>query len=155
MTTRTLRRFESQLVTVLIVVSIGCVIRGLPDTSGSPTEFQARRTANAPEQRLDASAHGPRDRRTVTVPMTLADIAAGTLITEHHLGPGPVLIEALRSQPDVMLTMRVIINRVAKVNIKAAMPIRSQYLEAPQSHVPPNAPGWNWKNEFQADGCWN
>ena len=68
------------------------------------------------------------------VPMAIADIAPGTIITENHLGMGKTLRDKLES--DVLLANRVIIGRVAKIPIKAAVPIKANQLYQP-GELPP------------------
>ncbi len=67
--------------------------------------------------------------RTRNVPMAIADIEPGTLITEAHLGQGPVLTDEM--ERDTLLNNRVIVGRVAKTEIKRAMAIRSGNLYPP------------------------
>lgn len=66
---------------------------------------------------------------TRNVPMAVADIPAGTVITANHLGMGPYPIERL--DRDMLLVNRVIEGRVAKEEIKAAQPIRANQLYQP------------------------
>jgi pilus assembly protein CpaB len=68
------------------------------------------------------------------VPMAVADIAPGTVITENHLGMGKTQRDKLES--DVLLANRVIIGRVAKTPIKAATPIKANQLYQP-GELPP------------------
>lgn len=80
---------------------------------------------------LFATVEKPPETLTQNVPMAVADIPAGTLVTEAHLGQGPALKEKIRSQNDTLLNNRVIINRIAKETIKAGTPIRSSQLYQP------------------------
>lgn len=66
---------------------------------------------------------------TRNVPMAIADIPIGTMITENHLGQGPYPIDRLNR--DMLLVNRVIVGRVAKVDIKAAQPIQANQLYQP------------------------
>lgn len=66
---------------------------------------------------------------TRNVPMAIADIPQGAVITENHLGMGPYPIERL--DRDMLLVNRVIVGRVAKETIKAASPIRANQLYQP------------------------
>src|SRR5688572_20704762 len=66
---------------------------------------------------------------TRNVPMPVADIQPGTLITETHVGQGPMLVSELRS--DMLLNNRVIVGRVAKELLKAATPMRAGQLYEP------------------------
>ena len=68
------------------------------------------------------------------MPMAIADIAPGTLVTEGHLGMGKFQRELLKS--NMLLANRVIVGRVAKTPIKAAEPIRSDQLYQP-GELPP------------------
>lgn len=45
-------------------------------------------------------------------PMAISDIAPGTVITENHLGVGRIQRDKL--EPDMLLTNRVIVGRVAE-----------------------------------------
>lgn len=71
----------------------------------------------------------PPRETTRNIPMPIADIPAGTLITENHLGLGPYPLERL--DRDMLLVNRVITGRVAKEEIKAAQPIRANQLYQP------------------------
>ncbi|OYW22846.1 MAG: Flp pilus assembly protein CpaB [Planctomycetales bacterium 12-60-4] len=66
---------------------------------------------------------------TRNVPMAIADIPAGTLITESHLGMGPYPIDRL--DRDMLLVNRVIVGRIAKEAIKPAVPIKANQLYQP------------------------
>ncbi len=68
------------------------------------------------------------------IPMAISDIPAGTVVTENHIGLGPVLIESL--EQDMLLNNRVIVGRVAKQQLKAATPIRAGDLYQP-GELPP------------------
>jgi len=67
----------------------------------------------------------------VTIPMALGDIPAGTFITEEMLGMGPVFSAKLPRT--VLRSYRVIVGRVAKVDIEMAQPIQTDELYLPQS----------------------
>jgi pilus assembly protein CpaB len=60
------------------------------------------------------------------VPMPIGDLPAGTMITESHLGMGPMF--AADMTRDVLLQNRVIVGRVTKEPLKAAEPIHSGQL---------------------------
>ena len=75
---------------------------------------------------LFASTAKPPEIKTRNVPMALSDIAPGTVITEDHIGSGPVVESDLTR--DVLLMSRVLVGRIAKEKIKAAQPIRSSQL---------------------------
>lgn len=64
------------------------------------------------------------------MPMAIADIPPGTLVTEAHLGRGPFPKSHL--EPDMLRTNRVIAGRYAKVLIKSNRPIHANDL------LPPN-----------------
>lgn len=68
------------------------------------------------------------------VPMAVADIPIGALITENHLGQGPYPTDKL--ERDMLLVNRVIVGRIAKEAIKAATPIRANQLFQP-GELPP------------------
>ncbi|MCA9070060.1 MAG: Flp pilus assembly protein CpaB [Planctomycetaceae bacterium] len=68
------------------------------------------------------------------VPMPIADLAPGTLITEAHLGQAPVARDQMI--PDTLTSNRVIVGRVVKETIKAARPIRSVSLYQPGERPP-------------------
>ena len=60
------------------------------------------------------------------IPMAISDLPAGTLVTESHLGLGPVL--PTKMTRDVLLSNKSIIGRVTKEAITAAEPIHSGQL---------------------------
>lgn len=66
---------------------------------------------------------------TRNVPMAVSDIEPGTLITEGHIGLGPVQNSQLK--PDMLLVNRVIVGRVSRTKIRAAEPIRAGQLYQP------------------------
>ncbi|MFO0919030.1 MAG: Flp pilus assembly protein CpaB [Planctomycetaceae bacterium] len=63
------------------------------------------------------------------IPMAIADIAPGTLVTEAHLGRGSYPRSSLN--PDVLCTNRVIAGRYARVAIKSNEPIHANDLLPP------------------------
>ncbi|MEX1228923.1 MAG: Flp pilus assembly protein CpaB [Planctomycetaceae bacterium] len=77
---------------------------------------------------------------TRNVPMLVSEVAEGTTITASHLGMGPVNIKDLT--PDILLSNRVIIGRVAKSKLPAATPLRADALyqidEFPNFKMDPN-----------------
>jgi pilus assembly protein CpaB len=83
---------------------------------------------------LFASNKGPAGPATRNVPMALADIPEGTLITASHVGTGPVLESDL--QRDVLLSMPSILGRITRTKLVAATPIRSTMLYAPNETPP-------------------
>lgn len=60
------------------------------------------------------------------IPMAIADLPAGTLVTEAHLGLGPVLPSKMTR--DVLLSNKSIVGRITKEAISAAEPIHSSML---------------------------
>jgi pilus assembly protein CpaB len=60
------------------------------------------------------------------IPMAISDLPAGTLVTEAHLGLGPVLPSKMTR--DVLLSNKSIVGRVTKESITAAEPIHSGQL---------------------------
>jgi pilus assembly protein CpaB len=68
------------------------------------------------------------------VPMAVADIEPGTVITETHLGMGPFPVDKLTR--DTLMVNRVVVGRVAKELIKAAQPIHANQLYKP-GELPP------------------
>jgi pilus assembly protein CpaB len=60
------------------------------------------------------------------IPMAISDLPAGTLVTDAHLGLGPVLPSKMSR--DVLLSNKSIIGRVTKEAITAAEPIHSAQL---------------------------
>lgn len=85
-------------------------------------------------KRLFAVDERPSQIRTRNVTMAMVDLAPGTVITEAHLGQGPVRVADL--QPDMLITNRVIVGRVAREPIPAATPIRASQLYRP-GELPP------------------
>ena len=73
------------------------------------------------------------------IPMAVADLEPGTLITESHLGQAPVTRDLMT--PDTLISERVIVGRVVKERIKAAQPIRSGQLYQPGQRPPLRVPG--------------
>ena len=63
------------------------------------------------------------------LPMAIADIAAGTRLTEAHVGRGPY--PKSRLEPDMLRTTRVIENRYTRHAIRAGQPIRANDLLPP------------------------
>lgn len=85
-------------------------------------------------KRMFASVPAPAAPATRNVPMAIADIEPGTVITENHLGQGPYPVDKL--ERDTLLVNRVVVGRVAKVKIPAAQPIRANMLYKP-GELPP------------------
>lgn len=81
-----------------------------------------------------ARTEGPPPITSRNIPMAIADIAAGTVVTENHLGQGPYPSDKL--ERDMLLVNRVIVGRVAKDAIKAAQPIRANQLYQPGEQAP-------------------
>ena len=76
----------------------------------------------------------PAGPATRSVPMPLADIPEGTLLTPRHIGTGPVLESELSRE--VLLSMNSILGRVVKTKLTAATPIRSNMLYSPNERAP-------------------
>lgn len=68
------------------------------------------------------------------VPMAVADIKPGTVVTADHLGTGRY--DRTKLSPDVLLGNRVIVGRVVREEIKAATPIKAGQLYQP-GELPP------------------
>lgn len=83
---------------------------------------------------LWAEEEPPAVAETRLVPMPIADLEPGTLITEAHLGQAPVSRDILT--PDTLTSNRVIVGRVVKETIPAARPIRSISLYQPGERPP-------------------
>jgi pilus assembly protein CpaB len=66
-----------------------------------------------------------------TIPMAVTDIPAGTLITAAHIANGKAQPGQLAEHADIALHRDVVVNRIAKEPIKAAVPIRSTQLYLP------------------------
>jgi pilus assembly protein CpaB len=69
-----------------------------------------------------------------TLPMANADIQPGTTISAGHIGQG--FFPSNRLEPDMLLADRMVVGRVAKELIKAAVPIRANMLYPP-GELPP------------------
>lgn len=81
-----------------------------------------------------ARTEGPAPITSRNIPMAIADIAVGTVVTENHLGQGPYPSDKL--ERDMLLVNRVIVGRVTKEAIKAAQPIRANQLYQPGEQPP-------------------
>lgn len=68
------------------------------------------------------------------VPMALSDLAPGTLITEQHIGMGPLRND--KRERDMITNKDIIVGRYVKEPIKAAQPIRTGLLY-PAGQRPP------------------
>ncbi len=71
---------------------------------------------------------------TITVPMALTDLKPGTVITEGHIGMGPVRPDQLNRE--VLRTNRVVVGRIVKSPITRAQPILTSDLYAPGERPP-------------------
>lgn len=69
--------------------------------------------------------------QTRNVPMSLGDLAPGTVITAAHIGQGPIRTEELQKSRDVMMNETKLIGRVVREKITAATPIRVSQLYQP------------------------
>ncbi|MFN0199670.1 MAG: Flp pilus assembly protein CpaB [Planctomycetaceae bacterium] len=77
-------------------------------------------------KRMMAVDEPPPEVTTRNIPMLVSEIAEGTVISASHLGLGPINIQNLT--PDILLSNRAIVGRVAKVKISAATPLRADML---------------------------
>lgn len=68
------------------------------------------------------------------VPMPISDLLPGTVVTEDHIGQGPMAIADLKR--DMLLANKVIVGRVVKELLKAAQPIRASQLYEPGTYPP-------------------
>lgn len=68
------------------------------------------------------------------VPMPISDLPPGTVVTEDHIGQGPMAIADLKR--DMLLANKVIVGRVVKELLKAAQPIRAGQLYEPGTYPP-------------------
>jgi len=73
-------------------------------------------------------------REAITVPMALTDLKPGTVITEGHIGMGPVRPDQLNRE--VLRTNRVVVGRIVKTPITRAQPILTSDLYAPGERPP-------------------
>jgi len=85
---------------------------------------------------LLAADETPPEVETRTVPMALADLKPGTIITEAHLGVGRMPVPRLSEHPGMLLENRAIVGRVVKKPIRAGTPITSDQLYQP-GELPP------------------
>ncbi len=77
-------------------------------------------------KRMMAVDEPPPEVTTRNIPMLVSEVAVGTVISANHLGLGPINIQNLT--PDILLSNRAIVGRVAKVKISAATPLRADML---------------------------
>ena len=78
--------------------------------------------------RLMAVEPPPKKALTRTIPLALADLPPGTLITKEHIGMGPWPADDVKG--DVLLSATAPVGRVVKDGIKAATPIHGKSLYA-------------------------
>jgi len=71
---------------------------------------------------------------TRNIPMAISELEPGTLVTEEHLGLGPIAIKNLK--PEMMTSNKVIVGRIVKERIPAATPISTGQLY-PAGETPP------------------
>lgn len=105
-----MKRLTPATVTMLMFGVVGCLV-----------------VAYVAKGLLAVDAKPPIEMR--NLPMALAEIAPGTVITEEHIGSGP--FPADRLERDMLLANRVIVGRVAKAKIPAASPIHAGQLYQP------------------------
>lgn len=85
-------------------------------------------------KRLFAVEDSPAQIVTRNVPMAVADIPAGTTVTEEHIGLGPFPVDEL--EPDMLLNSRVIAGRITREPIRAATPLRAGQFYQPGEKPP-------------------
>lgn len=68
------------------------------------------------------------------IPMALTDLAAGTKITNEHIGTGRARSSSVT--PETVISERILIGRIVKEEIKAATPIMSSSLYPPNEGPP-------------------
>lgn len=73
---------------------------------------------------------------TRTVPMAVADLKPGTVVTEAHLGVGRMAVREFREHPGMLLENRAIVGRVVKEPIQAGTPILFSQLYQPGEQPP-------------------
>jgi pilus assembly protein CpaB len=83
---------------------------------------------------LLATEAAPAQVATRNIPMALADIRPGTLLTEAHVGLGSISVADLK--PAMLLDARGLVGRVVKEPISAANPILSSQLYLPGEWPP-------------------
>lgn len=105
------------LLTTIMLLVVGSLV-----TAFVAKRILAREVARPPEP--------------INIPMALTDLKPGTVITEAHIGMGPVRPEQL--DPEVLHTNRVVVGRVVKNPITRAQPIRTSDLYAPGERPPLN-----------------
>lgn len=88
---------------------------------------------------LFASEEVVQEDPTSLVPMALAPMEAGTVITEAHIGRGPVRQSTMQDLPRTIARAdRVLLGRIVKNRIDAATPIDTTDLYAPGERPPVN-----------------
>lgn len=85
---------------------------------------------------LWASDEAPVAVETRAVPMAVADLKPGTIITEAHLGLGRMPADELSRYPGMLLENRAIVGRVVKQPIQAGTPILTGQLYEPGERPP-------------------
>lgn len=70
-------------------------------------------------------------RTTRTLPMALAEIPPGTLVTRAHVGNGPWKLDSGELAPDTLTRVDSLIGRITKVKIEPATPIESSMFYPP------------------------
>jgi pilus assembly protein CpaB len=77
---------------------------------------------------------------TRAVPMAVADLKPGTVVTEAHLGVARMPVAEFSRHPGMLLENRAIVGRVVKTSIQAGTPITSDQLYQP-GEMPPLSVG--------------
>lgn len=85
---------------------------------------------------LFAADEAPVKVETRAVPMAVADLKPGTVITESHMGLGRMPVSEIAQHPGMLLDNRGIVGRVVKAPIQAGTPIISQQLYQPGEQPP-------------------
>lgn len=111
-------RITPAIITLIMLLIVGAliaayVVKGLFATEEKAPEVQTR-----------------------LIPMALQDLEPGTMITEKHLGRGPVRNSTIGEARDVVLSTNAIVGHVVKERITHATPIRSSQLY-PLGEKPP------------------
>ncbi len=77
-------------------------------------------------KKVFASEEGPPPVGVTNVPMALSDLEPGTLISEQHIGMGPLRND--KRERDTVTNKEILIGRVVKEPIKVAQPIKTGQL---------------------------
>jgi len=111
-----MQRLTPAKVTLLMLITVGGLI-----TAYISKELLA----------LDASAPIVERRN---IPMAIADLKPGTVITESHIGDGQIGVDEI--QPGTLLSSTALVGRVVKVTVPAATTVLSSQLYPPGERPP-------------------